>query len=243
MFRGEFESMSLFYKLAPDFVVKPLAWGRCPSAADVHFFISEFHDMRDEQPDVETFCAKVAEMHLKSTEMHRQKSCNPQPEGNFGFHVTTHLGNFPHDNTWCDSWEEFYIQNITRVLAFEERTQGSSTELRELAIQMIEKVIPRLLRPLETGGRKIMPTLIHGDLSIKNVKKDVATERLIMYDAGTFWAHNECMRFMLFRAFIDIKQAKLANGDQRDSDWAGGIWRRTTSTLQNLLQKRIGKTA
>jgi protein-ribulosamine 3-kinase len=193
MFRGEFESMSLFYTLAPDFFIRPIASGSCSSAADTHFFISEFHDMSDDQPDTKEFATKVAEVHMRSAEAHRQKTCRPVPGGRFGFHVTTHLGNFPHDTSWSDSWEEFYTRNFTRVLEYEAKMHGTSDELSRLADQIIAKVIPRLLRPLETGGRAVTPTLIHGDLSVKNVKYDCATGNLKSYDAGTFWAHNECI--------------------------------------------------
>ena len=37
------------------------------------------------------------------------------------------------------------------------------------------KVIPRLLRPLETGGRQIKPSLVHGDLYSGNVSVDAVT--------------------------------------------------------------------
>jgi hypothetical protein len=43
----------------------------------------------------------------------------------------------------------------------ENEMQGPATEeLAELSTAMLEKVIPRLLRPLETGGRHIDPSLI-----------------------------------------------------------------------------------
>lgn len=38
------------------------------------------------------------------------------------------------------------------------------SELQDLAPGMFEKVIPRLLRPMETNGRSMKPSLVHGEL-------------------------------------------------------------------------------
>jgi protein-ribulosamine 3-kinase len=46
----------------------------------------------------------------------------------------------------------------------EEVIHGQNDDLDELKKHLFEKVIPRLLRPLETGGRSITPCLIHTDL-------------------------------------------------------------------------------
>ena len=65
-------------------------------------------------------------------------------------------------------------------------------ELQTLFGQLISKVIPRLLRPLETGGRQIKPCLVHGDLYSGNVSVDAVTGGPILYDATCLYAHNEC---------------------------------------------------
>lgn len=57
---------------------------------------------------------------------------------------------------------------------------------------MIEKVIPRLLKPMETNGRSIKPSLVHGDLWYDNAAVDTATDRPLIYDPASFYAHNEC---------------------------------------------------
>lgn len=52
-------------------------------------------------------------------------------------------------------------QNFKHFLEMERNSQGPATdELAELSQAMVEKVIPRLLRPLETGGRHIEPSLV-----------------------------------------------------------------------------------
>lgn len=62
----------------------------------------------------------------------------------------------------------------------------------ELLAVLLDKVIPRLLRPLQTGGRPIKPSLCHGDLWHGNVGVDVATDEPNLYDPCARYAHNEC---------------------------------------------------
>ena len=69
---------------------------------------------------------------------------------------------------------------------------------------LFDKVIPRLLRPLESNGRKILPSLVHGDLWYGNAGIiDEGTEEGIVYDPASFWAHNECMSS---RPYHNMKQ-------------------------------------
>jgi protein-ribulosamine 3-kinase len=69
---------------------------------------------------------------------------------------------------------------------------GPWEEMEELRASMIEKVIPRLLRPLEMNGRSVKPALIHGDLWCGNTAVDVQTDRPLIFDPASFYAHNEC---------------------------------------------------
>jgi protein-ribulosamine 3-kinase len=81
---------------------------------------------------------------------------------------------------------------MKRMLELEEIAQGPSEELDQLLVPLYEKVIPRLLRPLEIGGRQVQPCLVHGDLWYGNALMDLATDKPITFDACAFWAHNEC---------------------------------------------------
>jgi fructosamine-3-kinase len=64
--------------------------------------------------------------------------------------------------------------------------------MQELFKNMVEKVIPRLLRPLETGGDDIKPRLVHGNLWDGNARSNIMTDKPIIYDASSMYAHNEC---------------------------------------------------
>jgi len=184
MLNGEFESMTALYATSPEFVPKPYAWGSYQSLPDTHFFLSGFHDMIEElPPDIDSFTKRLADLHRSSI---------PASPGKFGFHICTYMGPLPQDNNWCDTWEQFFIQGMERMLALEREVQGPSEELEALTAQLFEKVIPRLLRPMETFGNKITPVLIHGDLWYGNVCTDRRTRETIVFDACAFWAHNEC---------------------------------------------------
>lgn len=186
MLLGEFESGKLLYGLAPDACPMPIGYGTYKSDKDSHFYLCAFHDMNDELPDVEEFCAKLAQMHKDSIAM-------GSPDGKYGFHVTTFQGNMPQDLAWCDTWEESFVRGLKRFMELEAEVHGESPEIKKLSPAFYEKVVPRLLRPLESGGREIKPCLLHGDIWYGNIATDVSNDKPIMFDPASYWAHNECM--------------------------------------------------
>lgn len=96
-------------------------------------------------------------------------------------------------NDWCDSWEEFFVREFRSNLAYAQDNRGPDDELAEVAEKFIATVIPRLLRPLQSGGRTIKPTLCHGDLWDGNIQLDSDTKAPIIFDACCFYGHNESM--------------------------------------------------
>ncbi|KAI0869002.1 Fructosamine kinase-domain-containing protein [Hypoxylon argillaceum] len=181
MMSGEFYCMMKIYDIMPDFVPRPISWGTYSSIPDVHFFLCDFRPMTNALPDLENFPAKVAAMHHAGV----------SPNGKFGFDVTTFHGNTPIEHGWSETWEE-YFKRTTRVLfELEQEAQGPNEQIKTLMVPFFEKVIPRLLRPLETGGRSIQPSLIHGDLWHGNTSTDGNTGLPIIFDAASFYAHNE----------------------------------------------------
>jgi protein-ribulosamine 3-kinase len=183
MMHGEYESMKAIVEFSPDFAPHPIAWGTFSSDPYLHFMISQFREMDREVPDMEPTCSTLAAMHLKSHSAGIQK---------FGFPITTHNGSLAQNNQWTDTWEEFYVQQLRSMLKLEEESQGPQTEeMQEILQQIFDKVIPRLLRPMETNGHKFTPSLIHGDFWHGNVSADVDTGEPVTYDASAFWGHNE----------------------------------------------------
>ena len=174
--------MSALYNALPDLVPKPLGWGTYEKEFDAHFFLCNFHDMTDNIPDISNFPAMVAQLHKNGV----------SPTGKFGFPVTTYQGRLPQDTTECDTWEEYFSRGIQRFFELEEESQGYDEEMAELRKGIMENVIPRLLRPLETEGRKVVPGLVHGDLWDGNTSVDVATDMPLIFDACSSYAHHEC---------------------------------------------------
>ncbi|KAK3302968.1 Fructosamine/Ketosamine-3-kinase [Chaetomium strumarium] len=179
--KGEFEATTAIYAITPDFCPKPIAWGRL-AECDGCFYVCKFYDFAaGVMPYPVSFCEKLARLHSSHT----------SPEGKFGFHCTTYNGDLPQDNTWSNSWETFFSDGLRHVLKLREERAGPNAELDALLPALFDKVIPRLLRPMESNGRKIGPSLVHGDLWCGNAAVIKSTGDGIVFDPASFWAHNE----------------------------------------------------
>ena len=182
MLHGEFESMKAIYTLLPNFAPKPIAWGSYSTVPDTHFFLCDFREMIDEMPDPHRFTINLAALHQNSK----------SPTGKFGFHMTTYSGNLPQPNGWEASWEAYFTKNMRKALELELDAKGPDPEFDVLIPILFDKVIPRLLRPLESEGRSVKPALVHGDLWFADAGIDVDTGNSLIFDACSFYAHNEC---------------------------------------------------
>ncbi|KAJ4148007.1 hypothetical protein LMH87_002496 [Akanthomyces muscarius] len=181
MVMGEFESMETMYRAAPDFIPRPVAWGQYAEVPDTYFLLDEYRDMIDDMPDPTNFAYWLAKLHQR----------NPSPSGKFGFHMTTYAGNLPQWVEWEDSWETFFAKSMQYALSLEIERKGQSAELSALSETLFDKVIPRLLRPLESDGRSVRPSLVHGDLWYRNSGIDVNNGQPLVFDACCFYAHHE----------------------------------------------------
>ncbi|MCJ1401864.1 hypothetical protein MMC11_005081 [Xylographa trunciseda] len=181
MVSGEYKSMKALHDTLATITPVPVAWGTYAADANVHFFLCGFVDMTDDLPDSQLLGASLAELHKRGL----------SPNGKYGFPVPTLQGTIPQYTDWCDSWEEFFSNSIKRVMENEEKSQGPDPEVQKLCEAILSKVVPRLLRPLETGGRTIQPRLVHGDIWDGNVSTDVKTNLPVIFDATCIYAHNE----------------------------------------------------
>ncbi|KAK4246833.1 Fructosamine kinase-domain-containing protein [Corynascus novoguineensis] len=114
------------------------------------------------------FSDAMPEPTLLSEKLARLHSSHTSPNGKFGFHCATYNGDIPQDNTWSNIWEAF-ANGLRQVLS----------------------VTPRLLRPLETNGRKIRPSLVHGDLWFGNCAVKHGSGEVLVFDPAGFYGHNE----------------------------------------------------
>ncbi|KAI4863931.1 Fructosamine kinase-domain-containing protein [Hypoxylon rubiginosum] len=180
MVESEFECMDKLHDFGRDFVTEPFATGTYSSMPDVHFLLCEFRPMEDKLPPPFVLGPKVAVLHRSSPAFPK-----------FGFYFATFHGNVRVVHPFSKTWEE-YFTTTTRALFEQERSvQGPSEEIEQMIEPFFQKVIPRLLRPLETGGRSITPCIIHGDLWHGNVGIEKGTGKSVIFDAASFFAHNE----------------------------------------------------
>lgn len=184
MLLGEFTSVTVIHSLFPDMVPTPYGWGkfRTPNGGfERYFFLSEFLDTDLNAPDPEQFATAIAALHKKGT----------SPNGMFGFPVTTCHGNLSHPIEWESSWSVFFTKLLKAVLKLDSETNGVWPELEAAAQQLFTGVVPRLLNALQSNGRQIKPSLIHGDLWEGNVGTLMENGEIILYNACSYYAHNE----------------------------------------------------
>lgn len=215
MMEGTFHSESLFYKYIPDHVPKPYAWGTYKADPSTAFYLCDFHDLADEVPEYRKFVSIIVKVH-KDTMGKKER---------YGFDIPTYLANIPNENTWQDSWEVWFAQAMRQMIRIEEMAHGEDEELNVLKKDLFEKVIPRLLRPLETGGRSIKPCLIHSDLWPGNSMPDAQSKEIYIFDSCAFWGHNEAdlgswraPRYRMGRPFLTEYQ-KLMGISEPQGDW------------------------
>lgn len=186
MARGEYHSSVKLYEYAPGIFPRPVAWGTFDSEPTLSFFMSEFVQLMDEVfPSPADICPHLAAMHKAS----QADQCNP---GMFGFEVNTCTGTVEHDNTWSASWEAFFATKLRDLFQKDKLVHGPSTDYDSIIPHLFGTVIPRLLRPLETGGNKIKPVLIHGDLwHCNSASQAKPGGPVLLFDPAGVYAHHE----------------------------------------------------
>lgn len=190
MFAGEFASMTALHSSIPKHVPRPLSWGAF-TTGDRYFQLYTFHRfVKGLKPSIPHLVSVAASLHSAPSSL--------SPTGKFGFEMTTYNGNLPQDNRWTETWEEFYSNGMRRMLDLDEKARGESNELKELEGDFFEKVVPRLIRPMEDTkkGRSVKPVLLHGDLWVGNAsveERGMEEERnCMLFDSSAFYGHNEC---------------------------------------------------
>lgn len=186
MIQGEFESLRAIRSVCPDLAPYAYSWGRFGDGnipgSETHFLLADFHEVDEQPPEPIKFTARLAELHKRSV----------SPTGKFGFHVTTCHAKLPQiTDCWVDSWSTLYRKQMAQMFKLDTEKNGYWPEFGRVSILVLDKVIPRLLEPLQSDGRSIKPCLVHGDLWDENAATDGKTGEPFVFDAGSFYAHNE----------------------------------------------------
>lgn len=181
---SEYASMKAFYDIMPEMVAEPMGWGSYKDEPDVYFFVCRYEELTGDIPSPDDFPELMAEFHKRSEQVGKS--------GEFGYDVISWGGTNPVRYPISSSWEECFTKCMEFTFAMEQETHGSDEEWDDLREKIMTKVIPRLLRPLETEGRSVKPALCHGNLWDGNTSVDASTGVPRIFDVNPTWGHNEC---------------------------------------------------
>lgn len=183
MLNGEFESSKDIYNLMPDLIPEPSGFGKYKTEnPTTYFYLSEFVDMDvTTAPEPTEFTSRLAAMHRSSK----------SPTGKFGFQATTCDGKVAHTVEWEERWDIFFRKLLLGVCGKDLETNDPWPELERATEQVANKVVPRLLGTLKSDGQSIKPCIIHGDLWEGNMGINTETGDSLLFDAGSYYAHNE----------------------------------------------------
>ena len=182
MCQGEFESLKAIHAVSPGFVPTPHAWGKfekSPSAT--YFLLAEFRDVGEQPADPSKLTARLADLHKRSQ----------SPTAKFGFHyATTHARIAQAVDHWDESWCNLFARHLGHIMNLAKEILRWP-EFDVVCRLVLEKVVPRLLLPLQTEGRTLKPCLVHGDCWDGNTAMDAKTGEAFIFDVCSFYGHNE----------------------------------------------------
>jgi protein-ribulosamine 3-kinase len=148
---------------------------------------------RSNSPKAPSLAAKLAKLHITPA---------PIPDGYdkpaFGFPVPTCCGDTPQDNSYKESWADFYAENrLMFIMRYAESRGSKDAELRSLVQQTATKVVPRLLGDEHlNNGTRITPVVVHGDLwsgnaSCGSIGSTGNPPVDVIFDSSACYAHSE----------------------------------------------------
>lgn len=181
MAQGEYESELTIFKMMPDFVAEPHAWGQCKEFQSIFFILKRSCDLSFHLPEPVQFCTKLGRLHQICV----------SPTGKFGFHVPTVQGPVEQVVCWDSNWASFYSKLLTGIVDRDLEANGPWKEF-EVAVEKTHKyVIPRLLGALQSDGRTLIPKLIHGNLTEENCGTNLENGEILISEACSYYAHSE----------------------------------------------------
>ena len=80
---------------------------------------------------------------------------------------------------------------LTDLLSHDLNTNGPWEDFQNTYERVLTLVLPLLIGPLESDDRYVKPCLLHGDLWDGNIGTDRKTGQPYIFDASSFYGHNE----------------------------------------------------
>ncbi|RDW95265.1 hypothetical protein BP5796_01028 [Coleophoma crateriformis] len=170
MFEGEHQSLNALSTFVPSLCPTSHAFGPLSRRPNTYFLATDFLDLSSSLSSQKA-TTKPLSLAWKLAILHSTPAPIPagfsQPQ--FGFPVPTYCGNTVQDNTYTDSWAEFYgVRRLRHVVQEAERRNGADAGLRKLVEDVIAQVVPALLRDGHLRdartGANVTPVVVHGDL-------------------------------------------------------------------------------
>jgi len=174
---GEYYSAGVMTNHVSDFGPKPAGKGEYHDETGkcVYFYVMEYHDMDQQSPpNPAELVNRIAELHSKAV----------SPNGRFGFPLVNGRGTLDRSEHWEESWAAQFAYLLRGLITLDNAVNEIWPEYDDACRQLIDRVIPRLLGVLQSGGRNIEAVLCHGDLWEGNVATDVETGKIIIFDPG-----------------------------------------------------------
>ncbi|KAJ3038627.1 fructosamine 3 kinase [Rhizophlyctis rosea] len=109
-----------------------------------------------------------------------------EPNGRFGFPVTTMLGSTLQDNTWEDDYITFWRERRLRPML--DNVLGEhphDAEIRDLGDTLVDGFQTFF------KGIEVQPALLHGDLWGGNWGVDSKSDEPVIFDPACYYGHNE----------------------------------------------------
>lgn len=163
----------------------------------------------------------------------------------FGFPVTTCCGDTPQENSYMDTWAEFFAEKrLLSVMKRCEKRNGRDEEVCGLVDGVVKDVVPRLLgdeydehdndgdgsrgkgaEEKKKRKREITPVVVHGDLWAGNKCYATTMEgglflEEVIFDPSASYAHSE-YEFGIMRLFGGFDFDDHSDGGEFERDYWG----------------------
>lgn len=195
MFAGEHASLNAIADAVPNFCPRSHGHGELATAPGKFFLATDFLELGGggvgggaSSGSGESLARKLARLHTTPA---------PVPEGFdrpvYGFPVPTCCGSTMQDNSWKESWAEFYAENRLRhILRAATERNGEDGRLSSAVEKVAGTVVPRLLGDGHLRG--VRPVVVHGDLwSGNHGRGRIAGGGVeeVVYDPSAVYGHSE----------------------------------------------------
>lgn len=186
----------------PGLCPRPLGSGTLASSPTTSFLVIEFLQLPTSSfPLLSGFLDRFLprqDLARKLAKLHTTPAPIPADfnRAQFGFPITTCCGDTPQDNSYKESWAEFFAHNrLYAVLKHCELNRGEDAEFRGLVEAVVSRVVPRLLGDQHlNNGNGVIPVVVHGDLWCGNAARGRIADGPIadvIFDPSACYAHSE----------------------------------------------------